>query len=265
MATVSLFFLLLMVIMVIVGPYINGINFETTDSSALNQAPSAAHWFGTDALGRDLFSRVWQAGRVSIAIGVAGALIGTVVGCIYGGAAAYFGGAVDTVLMRIVEVLYSIPYLLIVILLSVMMDSRSILTLMLALTLTGWCNTARLVRGQMLQLKNQEFVMAAGALGVSPWRIIVKHLIPNTLGVILVAITFDIPTYIFSEAFLSYLGLGIPAPNTSWGALCSAAQQTFAFYPYQMFFPAIFIALTMLSFTLVGDGLRDALDPKLRK
>ena len=264
-ATVSLFFLLLMVIMVIIGPYLNGINYEAVDNTAINQAPSAAHWFGTDALGRDLFSRVWQAGRVSIAIGIAGALIGTVVGCIYGGIAAYFGGIVDTILMRIVEVLFSIPYLLIVILISVITDSQSIFTLMLALTLTGWCNTARLVRGQMLQLKSQEFILAANALGVSPWTTIVKHLIPNTLGVILVAITFDIPSYIFSEAFLSYLGLGIKAPNTSWGALASAAQQTFAFYPYQMFFPALLIALTMLSFTLLGDGLRDALDPKLRK
>lgn len=263
-ATVSLFILLFMVIMVIIGPYLNGISYEV-GSSALNQPPSSEHWFGTDALGRDLFSRVWQAGRVSIAIGIAGAIISTVVGCLYGGVAAYFGGAVDTVMMRIVEVLFSIPYLLIVILISVITDSHSIFTLMLALTLTGWCNTARLVRGQMLQLKSQEFVLAASALGVSPWKTIVKHLIPNTLGVILVAITFDIPGYIFSEAFLSYLGLGIQSPNTSWGALASAAQQTFAFHPYQMFFPALLIALTMLSFTLLGDGLRDALDPKLRK
>lgn len=264
-ATVSLVVLLLMIIMVIIGPYINGINYEDIDQGAINQAPSAEHWFGTDALGRDLFSRVWQAGRISIAIGVVGALISTVVGCLYGGIAAYFGGAVDTILMRIVEVLFSIPYLLIVILISVITDSHSIFTLLLALTLTGWCNTARLVRGQMMQLKNQEFVLAANALGVSPWKIIIKHLLPNTLSVILVSITFDIPGYIFSEAFLSYLGLGIQAPNTSWGALASAAQQTFAFYPYQMFFPALLIALTMLSFTLLGDGLRDALDPKLRK
>ena len=264
-ALVALVVLAVMVVMVIIGPHLNGIAFEEIDQDALNQGPSAEHWFGTDNLGRDLFSRVWQAGRVSIAIGIAGALISTVVGCIYGGIAAYFGGWVDTILMRIVEVLFSIPYLLIVILISVITDSRSIFSLMLALTLTGWCNTARLVRGQMLQLKNQEFVLAAQALGVSPWKIILKHMLPNTMSVILVAITFDIPGYIFSEAFLSYLGLGIQAPNTSWGALASAAQQTFAFYPYQMFFPALLIALTMLSFTLLGDGLRDALDPKLRK
>lgn len=264
-ATISLFILLVLIIMVLIGPHLNGIPYEKVDTSATNLPPSSAHWFGTDALGRDLFSRVWQAGRVSIAIGLAGAFIGTVVGCLYGGISAYFGGAVDTVMMRIVEILYSVPYLLIVILISVVTNSRNVGTLLLALCITGWCGQARLVRGQMLQLKNQEFVLAANALGVSPWKTIIRHFIPNTLSVIIVAITFDIPGYIFSEAFLSYLGLGIKAPNTSWGALCSAAQQVFMFYPYQMFFPALMIALTMLCFTLLGDGLRDALDPKLRK
>lgn len=169
------------------------------------------------------------------------------------------------IMMRIVEVLLSIPYLLIVILISVVTDSKSLGTMLIALTLTGWCGIARLVRGQMLQLKSQEFVLAANALGVSPMKIIMKHMIPNTLGMIIVAITFDIPGYIFSEAFLSYVGLGIQPPQTSWGALASAAQQNFMFYPTQLLFPAIMIALTMLSFTLLGDGLRDALDPKLRK
>ena len=203
--------------------------------------------------------------RAALLIGITGAVISSVVGCIYGGIAAYFGGIVDDIMMRIVEVLLSIPYLIIVILISVVTDSKSLGTLMLALTLTGWCGIARLVRGQMLQLKSQEFVLAANALGVSPIKTILKHMIPNTISLIIVAITFDIPGYIFSEAFLSYIGLGIQAPNTSWGALASAAQQNFMFYPYQMLFPALMIALTMLSFTLLGDGLRDALDPKQRK
>ena len=177
----------------------------------------------------------------------------------------FFGGIVDDIMMGIVEILLSIPYLVIVILISVVTDSKSIGTMMLALVLTGWCGIARLVRGQMLQLKSQEYVLAAGALGVSPLKIIMRHMIPNTIGIIIVAITFDIPGYIFSEAFLSYVGLGIQPPDTSWGALASAAQQNFMFYPYQLFFPSIMIALTMLSFTLLGDGLRDALDPKLRK
>ncbi|WP_277254821.1 ABC transporter permease [Negativibacillus massiliensis] len=264
-ALIALIVLLILVFMVTFGPMISGYSFEQIDTEAINQRPSAEHWFGTDSLGRDLFARVWQGGRVSIIIGIVGAVIASVLGCIYGGIASYFGGIVDDIMMRIVEVLLSIPYLIIVILISVVTDSKSMGTMMLALTLTGWCGIARLVRGQMLQIKTQEYVLAANALGVSPLKTIMRHMIPNTIGIIIVAITFDIPGYIFSEAFLSYIGLGIQPPNTSWGALASAAQQNFMFYPYQLFFPSIMIALTMLSFTLLGDGLRDALDPKLRK
>lgn len=264
-AIAALVILLILIFLIIFGPAISGYKFEQMDSDAINQAPSAKHWFGTDDLGRDLFARVWQAGRVSLIIGVSGALIASVLGSIYGGIAAYFGGIVDDIMMRIVEILLSIPYLLIVILISVITDSKSLGTMMLALSLTGWCGIARLVRGQMMQLKSQEYILAANVLGVSPIKIILKHMIPNTIGMIIVAITFDIPGYIFSEAFLSYVGLGIQPPSTSWGALASAAQQNFMFYPYQLLFPALMIALTMLTFTLLGDGLRDALDPKLRK
>ena len=264
-ALVALIILILMVVMVIIGPGISGYNFEQMNTAELNQLPSASHWFGTDDLGRDLFARVFQGGRVSLTIGIVAAVVASVVGSIYGGIASYFGGIVDDIMMRIVEVLLSIPYLLTVILISVVTDSKSIGTMMLALVLTGWCGIARLVRGQMLQLKSQEYVLAANALGVSPLKIIMRHMIPNTLGMIIVAITFDIPGYIFSEAFLSYVGLGVQPPDTSWGALASAAQQNFMFYPYQLFFPSLMIALTMLGFTLLGDGLRDALDPKLRK
>ncbi|MDO4265989.1 MAG: ABC transporter permease [Eubacteriales bacterium] len=257
--------LVILIFFIIFGPMMSGYDYEAMDQSAINQFPSAAHWFGTDSLGRDLFARVWQAGRISIIIGLVAALVSSLVGSLYGGIAAYFGGTVDDVMMRIVEILLSIPYLLIVILISVFTDSKSLGTMLVALTLTGWCGIARIVRGQMLQLKQQEFVLAANALGVSPMKIILRHMIPNTLSLIIVAITFDIPGYIFSEAFLSYVGLGIQSPQTSWGALASAAQEKFMFYPYQLFFPALMIALTMLSFTLMGDGLRDALDPKQRK
>lgn len=264
-AVVSLFILILIVGMTVFAPMFSKYSYEEIDTLNRNQKPSAEHWFGTDELGRDIFVRVWQAGRISMVIGLVGALIGTVVGCIYGGISAYCGGIVDDIMMRIVEILLSIPYLIIVILISVIMDTKSMTSLIIALTLTGWCGIARLVRGQILQLKEQEFIMAAETLGVKPWVIIVKHLIPNTLGIIIVAITFDIPGYIFSESFLSYIGLGVQPPETSWGSLAAAAQQNFMFYPYQLFFPALMIALTMLSFTLLGDGLRDALDPKLRR
>ena len=226
-ALVALIILVIMVIMVIIGPGISGYNFEQMNTDEINQLPSAEHWFGTDDLGRDLFARVFQGGRVSLTIGIVGAVVASVVGSIYGGIASYFGGIVDDIMMRIVEVLLSIPYLLTVILISVVTDSKSIGTMMLALVLTGWCGIARLVRGQMLQLKSQEYILAANALGVSPIKTIMRHMIPNTLGMIIVAITFDIPGYIFSEAFLSYVGLGVQPPDTSWGALASAAQQPF--------------------------------------
>lgn len=264
-ALVALVILVILVVMVIIGPSLSGYAFEATNTKLKNLPPSSEHWFGTDELGRDIFARVWVAGRVSLIIGLFGAFISSFVGTIYGSVAAYCGGMVDTVMMRIVEILMSIPYLIIVILIMVLLESRSLGALLLALTITGWCNISRVVRGQILQLKSQEFVMASEALGVSTFKVITRHLIPNTLGVIIVAITFDIPGYIFSEAFLSFLGLGIQPPNTSWGALAAAAQQKFMFYPYQLFFPSLMIALTMLAFTLIGDGLRDALDPKLRK
>lgn len=264
-AVLALVILCILIFMVIFGPAISGYAFEEVDTMAINQAPSAKHWFGTDKLGRDIFARVWQGGRVSMIIGLVGALVSSFIGCIYGGISAYFGGTVDNIMMRIVEVLISVPYLIVVILLSVVLGNSNLFTLILAMTITGWCGTARLVRGQMLQIKNQEFVLAAQGLGVSPGKIILRHMLPNTFNVIIVSITFDIPGYIFSEAFLSYIGLGVQPPNTSWGALASAAQTQFMFYPYQLLFPALMIALTMLAFTLCGDGLRDALDPKLRK
>lgn len=261
----ALILLTTLLLLTIFGPVISKYSFEEMNPAMKNMGPSAKHIFGTDELGRDLFTRVWQAGRVSMTIGIFGAIISTVVGVIYGSISAYCGGIVDNIMMRIIEILISIPYLIVVILISVITNSKSLTTMLIALTITGWCGTARLIRGQILQLKNQEYVVAATALGVSPFKIIKKHLIPNTLGLIIVGITFDIPGYIFAEAFLSYIGLGIQPPGTSWGALAAAAQVNFRFHPYQLFLPSLMIAITMLSFTLLGDGLRDALDPKLRQ
>ena len=264
-AVVSMIILAILIFMVLFGQTISGYNFSDMDKTARNLSPNASHWFGTDKLGRDTFARVWQGGRISLAIGVIGALISTVIGCLYGGIAAYIGGVVDDVMMRIVEILISVPYLIVVILMSVILQSKSVGTLLLAMTITSWCGMARFIHAQMLQIKGQEYILAAQVLGESRWRIVTKHMIPNTLSVVIVSITFDIPGYIFSEAFLSFIGLGVQSPDTSWGALVSEAQSTFIFYPYQLLFPALMIALTMLSFTLMGDGLRDALDPKLRK
>lgn len=257
--------LLLIVLFTLLGPVLCPYGFSTQNVKIRNQRPSAAHWFGTDSLGRDLFARVAVGGRVSIVIGICGALIVGVIGCLYGGLAAYFGGRVDMIMMRIVDILSSVPNLLLVILLSVVLESSSIPTLLFAMTVTSWCGVARIVRAQMLQINRSEFVMAARIMGVSPLKIVLTHFIPNTISVIIVNLTFRIPGFIFSEAFLSYVGLGVAAPDTSWGALASAAQSTLLFYPYQMLFPSLLIALTTLSFTLMGDGLRDALDPRMRR
>ena len=224
-AILSLVILSIIIIMSIIGPSLSGHSYKEVEGANKNLLPSSENWFGTDELGRDLFARVWQAGRVSIIIGVLGAFISAFIGTIYGSISAYFGGTVDNIMMRIVEILYSIPYLLVVILVSIVTDSKSLGTMILALTITGWCNTARMVRGQMLQIKSQEYILAAETLGVKPSKIISRHLIPNVLNVLIVSISFDIPGYIFSESFLSYIGLGIQPPSTSWGALASAAQQ----------------------------------------
>lgn len=263
-ALFSLILLIGIVLMCIIEPMIAGNNYAVQNIDEMNQGPSLQHLFGTDNLGRDLFDRLWVGGRVSLIIAFVGTLIECVVGTLYGGISGYFGGRVDSIMMRIVEILSGVPYLIIVILISVRLGN-GIVPLLIALCITGWTGIARMVRGQVMQLKESEYVMAAKTLGASPMRIIIKHMLPNTLGIIIVYITFDIPSYIFSEAFLSFIGLGIQPPETSWGAMASAGQQVMQFYPNQLIFPSLAIALTMLTFNLLGDGLRDALDPKLRK
>ena len=260
-AILAIVMLAALAVMCVVGPGMTGYDYDAVSLSEKNALPSSEHWFGTDKMGRDLFTRVWIGGRISMILGIAGAAIDMLIGVVYGGVAAYFGGKTDAIMMRI---LASIPYLLLVVLVSLIVG-KGVGSLLIAMCLTGWCHMARLVRGQVLQLKDQEYLLAAKALGTPWYKVIFRHLIPNTLGVVIVAVTFDVPSFIFGEAFLSYIGLGVQAPMTSWGSLASNAQQTMAFYPYQLFFPAFFIALTMLSFQLLGDGLRDALDPKLRQ
>jgi oligopeptide transport system permease protein len=263
-AILSLIILGIITILCIIGPHLTPYKFQAVDSTIINQGSSGKHYFGTDDLGRDMFARICVGGRVSLIIGLIGAVIDTTVGVLYGGIAGYFGGKVDIIMMRIVEVLISIPYLLVVVLISLVLG-KGMMALIIAMTITGWVGMARLIRGQVLQIKEQEYVLAAQALGASSMRIILKHLLPNTIGVIIVAITFDVPSFIFGEAFLSFIGLGIQSPNTSWGAIAASAQQYLMFYPEQLFFPSLFISLTMLSFNLLGDGLRDALDPRLRQ
>ena len=222
------------------------------------------HIFGTDTLGRDLFVRIWMGGRVSLTIAIVSALIDLVLGSIYGGISGYFGGTVDIIMMRLLEIINGIPYLIIVILLMMILRPGMI-TIIIAYSLVGWIPMARLVRGQVVALKQQEYIAAAEAMGASPTRIIARHLLPNTLSVVIVRVTLSIPSAIFSEAYLSYIGLGIPLPMCSWGSLAQLGIENFRIYPSQLIIPAVCISLTMLAFNMFGDGLRDAFDPRLRR
>lgn len=263
LALIGLILLIGVVILTLFGPLASGQDFAYMDYGIKNQPPSTAHWFGTDSSGRDIFTRVCIGGRISIVIGLACTAVMFVVGAILGGIAGFKGGLWDDIIMRMVEIVVSMPYMVIVIILSVTLG-RGVGALILAMTLTSWGGTTRLVRGQILQIKNQEFVLASKALGGNDARIILRHLLPNAMGILMVSITFAIPGFIFSEAALSFLGLGIQPPDTSWGALASSARNVLMFHPLQLFFPCLMIIITMLAFNLIGDGLTDALDPKLR-
>jgi len=262
-AMISLLFILCIGIGSLVCPIFSAYKYTETNLACANEGPSAEHWFGTDSVGRDLWTRVWIGARVSLCVGFLGAILPSIIGIVVGGISGYIGGWVDMVMMRIVDILMCIPSMIYVILIMLYIGS-GVTPIILALALTGWMGSARSTRALVLQLKNREFVLAAKTLGASPGRLIFKHLIPNTLGYVLVGITQAIPGAIFQEAFLSYIGLGVQPPMTSWGQLAQMGSAVFLVYPYQLLFPALFVSLTMLSFNLFGDGLRDALDPRLR-
>lgn len=262
-ALIGLCLLLLLISMAIIGPWLTPYTYYETHLQLKNQAPSSLFWFGTDELGRDLFTRTWLGARISLFVGVTASLIDLAIGIFFGSIAGSIGGKIDELMMRIADILYSIPYLLVVILLMVLIGS-GLTTILIALTFTGWIGMARIVRGQILQLKELDFVKAAQTFGASRWRILWRHLIPNAMGPIIVTVTLTIPTAIFAEAFLSFLGLGLQAPLASWGTMASDGLPALRYYPWRLFLPAGFISLTMLSFNLLGDGLRDAFDPKIR-
>lgn len=256
--------LVLLIIMVIAGPLIRGYDYTSMNVAEKNIGPCAQYWFGTDNLGRDLFSRVWAGARASLIIALVATALKLVFGTVYGALMAHFGGWVDEILMRIIEVINSIPSLLLTILIMMVLGNN-LFALLVALSVTAWCNTARQVRGMIKQLRESEYVYAAEVLGAKPVRIITKHYVPNMLGILILDTATAIPTFIFTEAGLSFLGIGLQAPAISLGVLISMGQQNMDFYPYQLFFPCLILCVIVMAFNLLGDGLRDALDPRLRQ
>lgn len=246
----------------IVAPLIAPYPYAQIDLKLGAVAPSRAHWFGTDTLGRDLFSRCLYGGQISIAVGLVGTLVSVIVGVLFGGIAGFVGGKTDELMMRFVDFLYSLPFFFLVIILLVFF-SNSILMLFVALGLVQWLTMARIVRGQVLSLKNAEFIDAARLAGTRGPALLHRHILPNIMGPIVVYATLTVPAVILQEAFLSFLGLGVQPPRSSWGSLISDGAQVMGLFPWMVFFPAIILAAVLFSLNFVGDGLRDALDPRV--
>lgn len=262
-AMVGLWITIFLIIAAIFGPFLSPYRYSDQDFDRLFEGPNRAHWFGTDELGRDVLTRVLYGARISLSIGFVASFFNVAIGVTYGAISGYAGGRVDNLMMRIVDVIYGVPLLLWVILLMVVFKP-GLTNIYIALGTVYWLTMARLVRGQVLSLREREFVEAARALGVSTPRILLRHIIPNTMGPIVVTMTLSVPQAIFVEAFLSYIGLGVQAPMASWGSLASDATEVLRVAPHLVFFPGMAIVITMLAFNFLGDGLRDALDPRLR-
>ncbi len=245
--TIGLILLFLIGLMAIAGPWLSPYSYYETNLAGKNLGPSLAHWFGTDDLGRDVLTRVCFGARISLFVGVAAALIDMVIGVMWGGIAAYYGGLVDEVMMGIADILYALPYLLVVIIISMVLG-EGILSLLAAMTFIGWITMARIVRGRMMQLMGQEFMLAGRAMGLGHRRLFFGHLLPNAWESIIVTMTATIPAAIFTEAFLSFLGLGVQAPIASWGTMASEGLPALSFYPWRLLIPSFFLCVAMLGF-----------------
>jgi len=256
-------FLVVISLAAVFAPWVAPYSYETQNTLNTLAAPGPAHWMGTDRLGRDLFSRLIYGARVSLFIGVATTLLALLIGTAYGGVSGYVGGRTDNVMMRIVDVVFALPDLLMIILVTVVMG-RGVMGVFIALTLVSWVTVARLVRGEVLRIKEYTFIEAARALGAGHLRVLMREILPNILGLLIVTLTFRIPVAILAESTLSFIGLGIAPPSSSWGTLANEGWQAIKFYPHLILFPSIAIFLTILSFNFLGEGLRDYLDPRSR-
>jgi len=264
MALLGLAVMITMCIAAILTPWITVYGYEEQNLVLGASPPSAEHWLGTDTLGRDLLTRILYGSRISLAVGFIATAVALLIGVIYGTVAGYMGGKVDAAMMRLVDILYALPFMIFIILLMVIFG-RNILLLFLAIGAVEWLTMARIVRGQVQSLRQQEFIEAAVSIGLGPWAIIRRHLIPNTLGPVIVYTTLTIPNVMLLESFLSFLGLGIQPPQSSWGLLISYGVETMEEYPWLLIFPGLALSLTLFALNFLGDGLRDALDPRAAK
>lgn len=264
LALVSLGFLIFISMLAIAAPLITNFTYFDQNADHALQFPNSTYWFGTDSLGRDLFSRIIYGARISLSVGFFTAVFSLVIGTIYGAISGYVGGKVDVLMMRFADVLYSLPSILVTVLIMLVVG-RGPIGIFVALGVVGWIGGARLVRGQVLQAKEMTYVEAARSLGVSRSRILFKHILPNILGPVIVNLTFDIPQNILAESFLSFVGLGLEPPFASWGTLANEGWRAYRTYPYLIVAPGAVLFLTILAFNFLGDGLRDALDPQSTK
>lgn len=261
-AIVSTAVILVVVLLAVFAPVFSPYGYETTDTAAKNLGPSAEHLFGTDSVGRDLWTRVWMGARVSLLIGLIGAIVPQIIGVILGGISGYFGGWVDNLIMRVIDVGYCIPQLIYVTFIMIYLDSGPV-SIILAISITGWMGSARTVRARIMQYKSRDFVLAARTMGAKPGHLIFKSILPNVMGQQVVLLTSGIPTAIFTEAYLSFIGLGVKSPMTSLGQLSQLGSISYRLYPYQLFIPSVIIGITILAFYLLGNCMRDALDPHM--
>ncbi|ABD81290.1 ABC transporter permease [Saccharophagus degradans] len=264
LAMAGLIILVSMIILAIFTPLIVPYSYEAQNLELGATPPSAAHWLGTDTFGRDQLTRILYGSRISLMVGLIATAVALCIGVLWGTIAGFIGGKVDAWMMRFVDVLYALPFAIFIILLTVVFG-RSLLLLFLAIGAVEWLTMARIVRGQVMALSKQEFIEASIAMGLNRWQIITRHLIPNTLGPVIVYTTLTIPNVILLESFLSFLGLGIQPPQSSWGSLISSGVETMEEYPWLLIYPALTLSLTLFALNFLGDGLRDAFDPRASK